>query len=109
MAFLNFVNNPEVEIIDSSLSREQTEKRARNKKVYIPQMSSIEVTGVVKRYINQLGSKGEFEMSHRYWVKGHFRTLRDEKRYGKNVGRRIWLCPYIKGVGVLIEKEYEVK
>ena len=36
-------------------------------------------------------------------------TLRNEKRYGTNVGKTIWRSHHIKGKGELIEKEYNVK
>jgi len=108
LAFLNFVNNPEVEIIKVDYGEKKNEKRISKGKVPIPLSHIIRLDGKLKKYVDSLSSDGSFEFHHRFWVRGHFRTLRDEK-YGKGQGRRIWLLPYIKGKGVLIDKEYAVK
>jgi len=66
-------------------------------KIPIPTMHIIRLKGKLKQYINTLSSGDCFEYHYRFWVRGHFRTLKDEKRWGSNVGRRIWILPYIKG------------
>lgn len=110
-AFLNFVNNPEIEIIESNPDLKQNQKRVALGKPPIPSINSINVTGKLKIYIDNLKATGIFEskgFSHRFYVRGHFMTLR-HKRYGVNIGKRIWKIPFIKGKGLLIEKEYYVK
>lgn len=50
------------------------------------------------------GSRG---YSHKFWVRGHFRWLRAE-RYGENIGKKLWIAPFIKGKGVMLHKEYDL-
>jgi len=106
--FLNFINNPEIETIEVTWSKERNEKRIKKGKVPIPTVHHIRVTGVLKEYVNQLGTSGSFNYSHRFWVRGHFRTLKSEARYGDNAGKRVWILPYIKGKGILIRKQYDI-
>ena len=108
LAFLNFVNNPEIEIIEVKYDEKQNEKRIKKGKAPIPVSNLIRVTGTLKKYIDFLQSSGSFEYNYRFWVRGHFRTLRDEKRWKENTGKRIWIPPFIKGKGVLVEKEYRI-
>lgn len=107
--FLDFINNPEVEIIVVEHSEDQNEKRIARGKQPILSHSLVRVTGKLKIYIDQLEAGGHFKYSHRFWVRGHFRTLRDEERFGQKAGTKIWIVPYIKGSGILINKNYEVK
>ena len=109
LAFLNFINNPEIKIIEVEYGKEKNIKRIKKGKVPIPNSFIIQLDGVMKKYISDLEQSGSFEYDFRFWVRGHFRTLRDEKRYGNNVGKRTWIMPFIKGKGVLVEKEYVVE
>lgn len=109
LAFLNFINNPEVEIVRISRCEVQNAKRISKGKYPIPSMYAINLDGVLKKYVDSLESSGHFEYHYRFWCRGHFRILRDERKWGKNVGKKIWIAPYVKGKGVLIEKHYEVK
>lgn len=109
LAFLNFINNPEVEIIETSYSKERNLKRVKKNKVPIPCSYSVRLNGVLKKYVSEMEESGHFKYSYRFWVRGHFRTLRDEERWGDNVGKRIWILPFVKGKGVLINKEYNLK
>jgi hypothetical protein len=107
--FIDLINNKEVELVTIERTQEQNEKRIKKGKLPIPKISYIKLNGKLKIYINKLISEGHFKYSHKFWVRGHFRTLRDENRYGSNVGKIIWIVPFIKGKGELIKKEYEVK
>ena len=106
--FLDFLNNPEVEIVEVERDEEQNKKRIARDKIPLPSQVLVRVTGTIKKYLNELRSSGHFSYSHRFWVRGHFRTLRAE-RYGDNVGMKRWIFPYIKGEGILIQKAYNVK
>lgn len=107
LAFLNFLYNPEIQVIESSKSEEQNAKRISRGKPPIPISYCIRLTGHLKEYINSLSAEGVFEYHYRFWVRGFFRTLRAE-RYRENIGKRIWIPPFIKGKGVLVDKYYEV-
>ena len=71
----------------------------------IPTRNIIKLSGVLKLYVDELKKNPVWHYNFRFFVRGHFRTLRNP-RYGDNVGKRIWIPPYIKGKGLLIEKEY---
>ncbi len=105
---LDFLNNPEVNLVEVRRTEEQNLKRIDKGKRPIPPINFIRVTGELKEYIDSLNSGGHFHCSHKFWVRGHFRTLRNERMYGDKVGMRIWIPPYIKGRGILLNKRYEV-
>lgn len=107
--FLDFLNTPEIELVTIERTKEQNTKRIKKGKIPIPIFSNVRVTGKLKIYINQLQSDGSFHCSHRFWVRGHFRTLRNKERYGNKIGTKIWVVPYIKGKGILIDKMYDVE
>lgn len=106
--FLDFMLNPDVSIINVERTKEQNEKRIKRGKIALPNYGFIKISGQLKIYLDDLRSGKHASYSHKFWVRGHFRTLRNEKRYGDKVGTRIWIPPYIKGSGILIEKMYEV-
>ena len=108
MNFLDFLNNPEVEIIEVDRTKELNTIRIGNLPTS-PQQIFVRVNGKLKIYLNELQSGGHFHYSHSFWVRGHFRTLRSERRYKDKVGIKMWILPYIKGKGILINKIYEVK
>ena len=106
---LDFLNNPDVKLVEVRRTEEQNFKRIKKGKFPIPPTNFIHVTGELKEYINCLNSNGRFHYSYKFWVRGHFRTLMNETRYKDKVGARIWILPYIKGKGMLINKKYEVE
>lgn len=103
--FLNFLNNPEVEYIEHKRSEGNIQRKIRQGKVIIPSTMSINITGKLKEYIDDVESKGLWHYSHRFWIRGHYRDLKAEKYIEK---KRIFIFPYIKGKGLLIEKSYHV-
>lgn len=105
--FLDFLNNPEVQFIEVSRSEEQNMKRLKRGKPAIPPHQFITVTGKLKIYLDSLKENTDFYYSHRFWVRGHFRTLRSDKWKNKQ-GIKIWIPPFIKGKGILINKVYKV-
>ena len=108
-SFLDFLNNPEVKTREVYRTEEQNEKRKRRGKFPIPPCIFINITGKLYEYENKLESSGHLSYSHRFWVRGHFRVLKNEERYGDKVGIKIWILPYIKGEGVLIDKVRKVR
>lgn len=107
-AFLLFLNQPEVELKDIVRSEKNREKAIKRGKIPLPPTTEVNVTGKLKIYINKLKSGGHFSYSYQFWVRGHFRTLRNKQRYGEKAGTTIWIAPYIKGRGILINKDYNV-
>ncbi len=106
--FLDFLNTNEAETIIIERTREQHIKRKKRGKKYLPTQVNIKLHGELKKYINIIESNNKINYNHKFWVRGHFRTLKDNEKYGKNVGKKIWILPFIKGKGILIKKEYNV-
>jgi hypothetical protein len=107
-SFLNFINNPEVKVIEHPRNFEQDFKRKMANKTPFPNRTTIEITGILKKYINDSKILDErVGCSYRFWVRGHFRNL-VSKKY-KKCGQKIWVLPYIKGSGILIDKKYSIK
>ncbi len=106
--FLDFLNNPEVELVTVERTKEENEKRILKGKKPIPPQSFVRVIGKLKIYLDQLNSDTNFSYSHRFDVRGHFRTLRSDK-WRNTRGTKIWIPPYIKGKGMYIKKIYDVQ
>jgi len=106
--FVHFLNNPEIEYLARVRDELSNAKRVKRGKMSLPSSDLIRVTGELKRYVDNIASEVHDSFSHRFWVRGHFRTLKNP-RFKKNVGKRKWILPYIKGKGILIEKTYSVK
>lgn len=104
--FLNFLNNPEVEYVEHKRSEGNIRRKIRDGKAVISSSATIRITGKLKEYIDDVESKGLWHYDHRFWVRGHYRDLKDE-RY--NEKKRIFIYPYIKGKGLLIENAYLVR
>ena len=107
--FLDFLNDPEVELKTIKRSEKNRERRIKNGKMPIPPINFIIVTGKLKIYQDGISSGIHFDFSCKFWVRGHFRRLIDEERYGESAGKRIWIKPYIKGKGILKDKNYKLK
>lgn len=105
---INLLNNPDIKVIEIDKDVIQNKKRMNRGKVPIPAQSIIRITGTLRTYMNRIRSDPRWNYNYRFWVMGHFRTLRSEK-WGDKQGTRTWILPYIKGKGMLIEKEYIVK
>lgn len=106
---LDFINQPEVDIIKVERSKEQNLKRIKRGKLSVNIDLEVKIHGRLKIYLDKLISSGKLNYSHKFWVRGHFRTLRNEERYKDKTGTKIWIPPYIKGEGILTNKEYDVE
>jgi hypothetical protein len=107
--FLDFLNDPEVELRTYERTEKNRQRRIRDGKIPIPPINFITVTGKLKIYQDSLSEGIHFSYSYKFWVRGHFRRLQDEERYGEQSGKRIWIKPYIKGKGILKDKNYKLK
>jgi hypothetical protein len=101
---LDFMNNPDAEFIEYNKPSERLESQMNHNKInYI----YVRVTGKLKIYMDYLKKENSFEYGHKFWVRGHFRRFKSPK-YKDKVGQKIWIVPYIKGTGHLINKIYQV-
>lgn len=107
--FIDFINNPEVELVTTRRTDEQNKKRVMRGKIPIPSAVSIKLNGILKQYLNQFVTGQQHKgFSHRFWIRGHFRNLKSQ-RYKESKGKKIWILPYIKGQGFLIKKKYDIQ
>lgn len=126
--FLDFINNPEVKIINHPESAARNKKRKMRGKNLIPEYNDIRITGELKKYIGKTKNKGLSQkrvFDHKYWVSGHFRRFWDKEKH-KNMYRKhqekqlspkyyyddvndvlmTWIIPYVKGKGMLVSKPH---
>ena len=131
-SILYFIN-PSFCLLSHQLLKNQvnTERRVSKGRYPLPSYNKIYVKGYLAKYLSQLESDElNTRFSHRFWVRGHFKRFWNKERYkrlydsyekgklknfeGKQYGvdegvLRIWVYPYIKGEGLLIEKGYQLK
>lgn len=124
-SFCNFINEPEVEVIDTPFNPKNNQRRAERGSMPLPSNNRIRISGKLKEYVSKYNS-GLFQgFSHRFAVRGHFRHFRSEKRYAglyklpeeeltkkgyQKVNGMIkkWIKPFIKGQGIMVDKTYKV-
>ena len=106
--FLNLVHSKDIKLIEVIRSNKNRARRIKNNKLPLPSSTRVTLTGELLIYMNKLFSSGHINYSHKFWVRGHWRTLRDEERYKEKAGTKVWIYPYIKGQGVLVNKTYKV-
>jgi hypothetical protein len=129
--FVDFVNNEDVKFSLMERTEKNEERRIKNGKKPIPSFNKIYVIGYLKEYIDKLQSDElKTRYSHRFWVRGHFRRFFDKnkhkklykeykegklknfegKKYNLEEGiLRVWVFPYIKGEGLLINNGYKLQ
>lgn len=106
--FLLFLNQKEVNYRTKERGRKNRERRRNKGKTPLPDDGIVEVKGEIERYLEKMADT-DIVHTHRYWVRGHWRTLRDEERYGDNAGEKVWVKPHTRGGGLLVDKDYEVQ
>lgn len=128
--FLDFLNNPNVKIINVLENKKRNEKRLVRKKNPVPEHNLLRISGDLKRYVGEshdLKNKSK-KYSHKFWVRGHFRRYWKKERYSnlynlfsknklssdyyldeENNVLMLWIPPHVKGKGMLISKPYELK
>jgi hypothetical protein len=106
--FILFMNQPEIERVEVYRTPEQNAKRVARGKRALPEVTTcIRLTGKLKEYVNSVRTQTHMPYSYRFWVRGHFRTLRSDVWRLKK-GMKIWIPPFIKGEGMLVDKKYEL-
>lgn len=99
-------NKEELDITEIKSSPAQNEKRIKREKIPIKDRIIIKPKRQLLEYINEFEKDYEkFHYSHKFVVRGHWRHFRAEK-YKLVQGKKIWIRPYIKGEGLLIQKAY---
>jgi hypothetical protein len=106
--FTDFLENPEVELVEVLRTQKTNEKRMKRGKIPLPPSTIVKINGKLKEYVDQVKKIGYREYSHQFWVRGHWRHLESEW-YKEKRGVRIWVPPFIKGQGELIEKLYNLE
>ena len=106
--FLNLVHSRNVNLIEMIRGEKNRARRIKQNKFPLPSSTRVVLTGDLLIYMNKLLSSGHINYSHKFWVRGHWRILRSEERYKDRAGTRVWIYPYIKGEGILVNKRYEV-
>lgn len=108
LAFLNFLNTPDIELVQHKRTIEGNNRRVKNNKLPLPDSTSIRLIGKLKLYIDEIERLGHFDRkyTHSWWVRGHMRRLTSDWYKEKKI---IHILPYIKGFGDLVEKIYQVK
>jgi hypothetical protein len=125
---INFINEPEVEIIEKTRSQKNIERRKKAGKIPIPSSLIVKLTGHMKKYITQVKQSGALRhYGYRFWIAGHWRHFKKKKAFNKlyekyDIGEldknyvwdyskdclRKYIFPFVKGEGVLIDKRYRL-
>ena len=108
MNFLDFLNEPNIKLVEIKRSEKSREKRIRKRKIPLPPSTVITLTGKLKEYVNQVKTGRHFSYSHSFWVRGHWREFKSDW-YKQKKGQRTWIYPYVKGEGLLIDKRYQLE
>ncbi len=110
--FLNYISSRDVEIsfIDrTKFNPRYIEKKIKKGKIPNPYIHNVILIGKTKKIYEKLKKeRGNQKFSNSFWVRGHWRHL-DSIIYKNKRYKNVWILPYIKGVGKLIKKDYEVK
>jgi hypothetical protein len=102
----DFIHDPEVTFVDRKFTK--WERRQFPKNNTIPQVKHVVIRGKLKRYMYALRKGEAFRYSYKFWVRGHFRHFRSD-RFKLKQGLTTWVFPYVKGQGILVEKQYQLR
>jgi hypothetical protein len=125
--FLDLLNTPDAYLVPLRRGAKNQERRKREGKPALPPSDVVYLRPSIRRYIDGLKVKGQWNVSYRFWIRGHLRHYRAE-RYRQIIAHdqeradaedsetRVGKCPtcfgvefikpYIKGRGLLIKKRY---
>lgn len=103
---LHFIHDPEVEVLEIPSNSQRDMKRMSRGKAPIPNRIIIKLKGQLRVYMDKIvHDKTFFTYSHRFYVRGHYRTYRNP-RYKNAYGKTIFIEPFVKGQGRLIDRRY---
>ncbi len=109
--FLDFLNEPEVEIHDVLRTNRSVRKAMKHHKNVKPIPTRVvTVTGKLKMYIDNFakGVKATRHFSHKFAVRGHWRHL-TAKCWTHKRFQKVWVVPCVKGEGLFVRKKYKLK
>lgn len=106
LSFLNFLNNPDVEYVEHKRDEKNIERKIKQGKIPITSTMRVIVSGKLKVYIDEIKKRGDIHMNHKFWVRGHYRRLRSQRYIEK---RTIFIYPFVKGRGSLVNKSYNIR
>jgi len=105
-SFLNFLYNPDIEIVERNLTEVQIKRNIRKDRV-AEDNYYIKISGKTRIYLDNINEEhfnNEYlKSNHASIVRGFYRHLRS-LRY--KYQREIWIPPFIRGLGELKEKTY---
>ena len=109
--FLNlirFINYPEIRLKEHKKSEKNLARKIKRGKPAIPEFITVELTGVLQKYIDEVYEKPKVKWyyNYRFDVKGHPRRL-TSPRYKEP--KEIWIEHYEKGVGKKVQSIYKIK
>jgi len=104
--FLNFLNNPTIEIIKS----ENRESYGAFAGKITKGSQEIILMGKLKIYVDRIEEqmKDVTLLKKSHWVRGHWRRFYS-KRFVNKIGTKTWIYPYIAGIGDIKKKDYLLK
>jgi hypothetical protein len=77
------------------------------KKIDLDKTYFVKIENPLRRYIDEfVRMRTRAKYSHKFWVRGHFRHLKADRYHEK---KTLWIVPFIKGQGILIQKNYDVE
>lgn len=82
MNFLDFLNNPDVQVVEFTRSQKNIERRKRKGKEVLPSTKKVVVRGDLKRYMEHIHTHLEnFHYTHRFWVRGHYMRFWNREKF----------------------------
>lgn len=124
--FILFYENPEIEYVERTRTKEQQEKRVRRGQMPLPTSYVVKLTGRIRRYAEKLMIRTErTPISHQFEVRGHWRHFWNEDRFKQLYamskeelyanGYQLYegviikrIEPFRKGEGIMVDKKYKV-
>src|SRR6266487_493493 len=125
--FLDLLDTPDAYVVPVRRGAKNVARRERQGKPALPPSDIVYLRPSILRYINRLKAAGQWNVSHRFWIRGHFRHYRNE-RYRDVVAHdraraektgeepivgpcsscfgKEFIKPFVKGKGLLVQKRY---
>jgi hypothetical protein len=105
--FIRFVNFPELKFKEHKKTEKNIQRRIKQGRPVIPDYITVELTGILERYIDDFNEKPKrgWHYTYSFDVKGHYRNL-TSPRY-KNP-KQIWVDAFRKGTGKYVPSIYKV-
>ncbi len=101
---LLFLNEPRVVTYNLSSNNKRREKKGL---IPIPTQLVTRITPELQEYIN-INYESHSKLGFMFDVRGHWRVLSHE-RYGDNVGRKIWIAPFVRGEGLKVKQVFSIE